>query len=298
MKKRAAIDTVNFHAVESVRQSPVSRVPVGETRQAISEPDQGAQGQAPATRLLACFQNDQDEGMRAYADYLCGLVQGQISYLDITAKDSIKHIKREAGDCDLIIFGEPKRSLLKRFLTGRPCHKAVNQVPVSILVTCRPRWPIQTILLIVQVEETDEAAVDWVGRLAQPSAAKVTFLPILFSSPSVYAPASSEETALGELLSPKTQPGRQLRCLSQRLAQWQIEGTLRIRQGDPEWQIRWEVIEGDYDLIVIGAEVYDRWQRLLIGELVAPMLAWLNRPLLIARPVRAAQSTVGDKGHG
>ncbi|MGB3713291.1 MAG: universal stress protein, partial [Candidatus Promineifilaceae bacterium] len=290
------MDVVDSSTVESDRLPPTCGSAASDARQVNPGLDQGVQGQAPATRLLACFQDDQDEEIRAYADYLCGLVQGQISYFDLPAKGGLKHITKEAGDCDLIVFGEPKQSFLKRLLTGRLCHKAVNQAPVSILVTCRPRWPIQTILLIVQAEETDEAAVDWVGRLARQSDAKVTILPVLSSFPSVYAPASSEETALGEILSPNTQPGRQLRCLSKRLAQWQIEGTLRIRQGEPEWQIHWEVIEGDYDLIVIGAEAYGRWQRLLMGELVAPMLAWLNRPLLIARPVRTAQSTVGDKG--
>jgi nucleotide-binding universal stress UspA family protein len=166
-------------------------------------------------------------------------------------------------------------------------------MPVSTLVALRPRWPIQTILLIVRVEETDEAAVDWVACLARRSGAKVTILPVLSSFPSAYAPICSEETALGELLSPNTQPGRQLRCLSQRLAQWHIEGTLRFRQGEPEWQIRWEVTEGNYDLIVIGTEPYARWKRLLMGELVAPMLGWLDRPLLIARSVRAAQRNTG-----
>ncbi len=82
-----------------------------------------------------------------------------------------------------------------------------------------------------------------------------------------------------------------------RLAQWQIEGTLRFRQGEPEWQIRWEVMDRNYDLIVIGAEPYGRWPRLLMAELVAPMLGWLNRPLLIARPVWAAHGTEGDEGH-
>ena len=151
--------------------------------------------------------------------------------------------------------------------------------------------------MIVRVEETDVAAVDWVGRLARPSGAKVTILPVLSSFPSVYAPASSEETALGELLSPNTQPGQQLRHLSRRLAQWQIEGILHFRQGEPAWQIRWEVADGNYDLIVVGAEPYGRWQRLLMDELIAPMMGWLNRPLLIARPVRAAQNSVGDKEH-
>ena len=248
-------------------------------------------------RLLACFQDDQDQEMRAYADNLCGLLQGQISYLEIPTMGSIKPIKKEAGDCDLIVFGEPKQSLINRLLTGHPCHKTVNQVPVSILVPRRPRWPIQSILLIVRIEETDEAAVDWVGRLARPSGARVSILPVSPSYHSVYAPISSEETALGELLSPYTQAGKQLRYLSRRIAQWQIEGTLRFRQGEPEWQIRWEVIDRSYDLIVIGAEPYRCWQRLVMAELVAPMLGWLNRPLLIARPLWAAHGTEGDERH-
>jgi nucleotide-binding universal stress UspA family protein len=290
------MDILDFRSVEFGRRRPISAM-ADETPQVIPGRDQRAQGQAPATRLLACFQDDQDEEIRAYAGYLCDLLQGQISFLEGPAKEGARWITKEAGDCDLILFGEPKQSLHKRLLTGRPCHKAVNQAPVSILVTCRPRWPIQTILLIFRVEETDEAAVDWVGRLARPSGAKVGILPVLSSFPSVYAPASSEETALGELLSPNTQPGQQLRRLSQRLVQWQIEGTLRFRQGEPAWQIRWEVAEGNYDLIVVGAEPYGHWQRLFMSELVAPMLAWLDRPLLIARPAWSARSTVGKKRH-
>jgi nucleotide-binding universal stress UspA family protein len=248
-------------------------------------------------RLLACFQDDQDQEIRAYAEDLCGLLQGQISFLEIPAKGGAQLIKKEAGDCDLIVFGEQKQFLINQLLTGDPFHKTVNQAPVSILVPRRPSWPIQTILLIVRVEETDEASVDWVGRLARPSGAKVSILPVLSSFPSVYAPVSSEETALGELLSPNTQPGQQLRCLSQRLTQWQIDSALRFRQGEPGWQIRCEVTESNYDLIVIGAEPYGRCQPWLMSELVAPMLSWLNRPLLIARPLPSDQSTSGDCLH-
>ena len=72
---------------------------------------------------------------------------------------------------------------------------------------------------------------------------------------------------------------------------------MRFRQGEPARQIRWEVKEGSYDLIVVGAEPSGRWQRLFMSELVAPMLAWLDRPLLIARPAWSTQNTVGDKEH-
>jgi nucleotide-binding universal stress UspA family protein len=292
-EKTSVMDILDSSTVESDRRQPTSGSAASDIWKVIPGLDQGVQGQSPVTRLLACCQVDQDEEIRAYADYLCGLVQGQISFLELPAKGSIKRIKEEARDCDLIIFGEAKRSLLKRLLTGRPCHEAVNQAPISILVTCRPRWPIQSILLITRVEETDVAALEWVGRLARPSGAGVTILPIMCSFPSVYAPVCSEETALGEILSPNTKPGRRLRSLSQRLAEWQITTTLHLRQGEPEWQIRWEVAEGDYDLIAIGAEPDSRWQRWLVGELVAPMLRWVNRPLLVARPTQKVQNSSG-----
>jgi len=249
-------------------------------------------------RLLVCVPDCAESmAVQKYARYIHDLLGGQISCLQKTTKDDKPSNEQTAIDCDLFVFGEPEQSFNTRLLAGSPCGKAIAQTSTSFLVARRPRWPIQTILLIVRVEETDEAAVDWVGRLARQSGAKVSILPVLSCFPSVYAPASSEETALGELLSPNTQPGQQLRCLSQRLAQWQIEGTLRFRQGEPECQIRLEVTEGNYDLIVIGAEPYGRWQRLLMGELVAPMLGWLNRPLLIARPAWAAHGTVRDEGH-
>jgi nucleotide-binding universal stress UspA family protein len=243
------------------------------------------------------LQENEREELRAYANYLGRVLQSQISYLDNPAKGSIKRISQETNENDLVIFGDPRQSLLKQLLAGHPCHKAINQAPVSFLISWRPCWPIRTILLIARVEESDEAAVDWVGRLARPSGAKVVILPLLSSFPSLVAPVGNEETALGELLSPTTEPGQQLRCLSQRLARWQIEGTLRIHQGKPEWQIRREITAGNYDLIVIGAEPGDCWHRLLMDELVNQMFIWLDRPLLLAQPVQAAQSSPRDKSH-
>jgi nucleotide-binding universal stress UspA family protein len=249
------------------------------------------------TRLLACFQDDRNKEFRAYADYLCGLLHSQLSFMELPAERTVKWIKHKAGDCDLVVFGEPKQSLIERMIAGRPGRRAVSQVPVSILVARQPRWPIKTILMITRTEETDEAALEWVGRLARPSGATVTILPVLCSFPSVYAPACSDETALGEILSPNTQPGRQLRNLCQQLTQWQITASLRLRQGEPEWQIRWEIAKGDYDLIVIGADPFRRWRRWLVGDLVTPMLRWVNRPLLVARPTQLTQYPTGVKGH-
>jgi nucleotide-binding universal stress UspA family protein len=92
------------------------------------------------------------------------------------------------------------------------------------------------------------------------------------------------QTGLDVLLSPNTPSGNYLRYVAQQLKHWQIDGNLHLRQGDPEWQIRDEVAEGNYDLVVIGAEPRGRFYRRLLGELVTPLLRWIDRPLLIARP--------------
>jgi len=41
----------------------------------------------------------------------------------------------------------------------------------------------------------------------------------------------------------------------------------------------------EYDLVIIAAEPHGRSQRLLLGELMTPLLHWLDRPLLIAKPM-------------
>jgi len=291
------MDVLDYRKVESDRRQSAGGEAASEERHVISGSNPDTRDRDPVTHLLACFQDDPSKEIWAYADYLCSLLNSQISFIDLPAARTAPWIKFRTGDCDLLVFEEPKQSFIERLLAGQEGHRAVSQAPVSMLLTRRPRWPIKTILMITRTEETDEAALEWVGRLARPSGATVTILPVLCSFPSVYAPACSEETALGEILSPNTQPGRQLRDLCQQLTQWQITASLRLRQGEPEWQLRWESAKGDYDLIVIGAEPDGRWRRWLGGELVAPMLRWANRPLLIARPTQSAQGPTGVRGH-
>ncbi len=90
------------------------------------------------------------------------------------------------------------------------------------------------------------------------------------------------------LLSPNTPSGQRLEQIVLQLARWKIEYDLHLRQGKPHYQIREEVSQGNYDLIIIGSKPYGRFYRLLLGELVAPLLRWVNRSLLIAYPPQLA----------
>lgn len=259
--------------------SPAGRVVVG---------SEGVQ----IPRLLLCLhQDDTAATTERYARYVRDLLGGQIIPLCLTPANEVADIKRVARSCDLIIYDESEPTLLARLLGIHSGHRALIQMPTSILLARQPRWPINQILLIARTEATDEAAVQWAGRLARAASARVTILAIVPPLPALYRQSTLVQPTMDVLLAPNTSSGQRLRHISQQMAQWQVAGRLRLRQGEPDWQIRQEVEEGSHDLIVIAAEPVGRWRRWLMGELVTPLLHWVDRPVLIAKP---ALSIGGD----
>jgi nucleotide-binding universal stress UspA family protein len=224
--------------------------------------------------------------VQTYAQYLRDLLNGQLNYCqpDDSTDTKIDDLL-EAASCgqDLVIFGEPDQSLIKRLLSGPKGCQAAERVPTSVLITRRPRWPLKNILLMTRGQETSTAAVDWAVRLAEPSNAAVTVLAVLPAAPTVYSQTLSKY-GLAYWLTTDTPLGCQLRQIAQQLTNWEIEGELRFRQGSPENQIRRELAEHKFDLIVTTADPVDWWQRRLLGQFVNQLLHWVDRPVLIAKP--------------
>ena len=288
MKNHTALDTVKFREVDTACQPPVSVVADSEMWQAIPEPDRDSRARAPVSRFLVYFQEGELEELRPYAQYVGTLLRSEICFLESPAKGSIKQINQEANDCCLVAFGEPKQTLLKRLKTACIGCRAISRLPTSLLVIRQPRWPIRNILLILRIEETDEAAVAWAGRLARSSGAAVTILPIVPWLPAMHTLGNRIQPEMNVLLSPNTPSGHELNQIVKELIRRKIEYALHLHQGKPDHQIREEVSQGNYDLIIIGSEPYGRFYRLFLGELVAPLLRWVDLPLLIACPLHLA----------
>ena len=220
--------------------------------------------------------------VQAYGEYITSLLHGQATYKKATSRDHVSSINQAASSCDLIMFGRPEQSRIERLLYGSACRRVVSKASKTILLVKQPKWPIRKILFVLRVDASEELAVDWTGRLTRFSGAKLTILPLVPSQSLLYGSGSHLQIGIESLLAPNTPSGVQLRRFLNRLGQWQVNGVLRVRQGDPLWQVLWEFDRGNYDLVIIGAEQHSRWQRWLFGGLVGPVVSRINRPILIA----------------
>lgn len=225
--------------------------------------------------------------VNTYAQKLSALLGAHLSCFE-TSKSSISACsalveETKVAKPDIVIFRAPCQSLIERFVANSVENMFTELLPASSLLVCGYRWPIKKILLVIQNDGSDEAALNWALKLGKPSSAFVTVLPITAPVPSIYAEIQPD---VSTLLTTDCPIGRKMRWVARRLSDWEIEGTLRLRNESPSEQIRCEMIEGDHDVIIIAAQPKNRLRRRIYGELIKPLLSYADRPVLIANPLQ------------
>lgn len=222
--------------------------------------------------------------IKPYAKALSTLMGAHLGHFETSEMGSNAHTalaeETKIAKVDMVIYREPDQPLFRKLFTVSPENKLVDLLSSSLLCARKPRWPLKKILLVIRGEGADETAIDWTLRLAKQSGASVTVLPLIAHFPTIYA---HMRPTMPALLTTEDTLGRKLRSVAHRLVDWEIEGSLRIREEMPSQQIRCETIEGNHDLIVIATEPPNRLRRWMVGELVDPLLSWADRPVLIAK---------------
>jgi nucleotide-binding universal stress UspA family protein len=145
-----------------------------------------------------------------------------------------------------------------------------------------PRWPIKSILLVVRGSQADRSAIEFAVCLASKCPASLVTLAAVPDIPAFYRSYAKVQLGLPTLFELNTEPGHQLREILQRMRLHDINGDIQACECEPNQQIRQLVKLSDPDLIVISQEPYSRLWRLLFGEIVKPLLHWIDRPVLIA----------------
>ncbi len=240
---------------------------------------------------VCAFPDPVPDEVQDYAQALGELLDARVGCLTSAREANALAKDDDCAPCDLVVFGRRRHPLIERLLSrsvadGAPVSQE-REIPFAVLVARGPRWPLRSILLVLWGGETDQAAVDWVVRLAQPSGGAVTVLAVVPPVPAMYGRQTGMDQGLPVLLTSATPLGQQMRQTARRLVECEIEGTLKLRQGPPDWQICCEIVKGDYDLIALAAKPCRWWLRWLEGDVVIPLLSKADRPMLIARPKTA-----------
>ena len=247
-----------------------------------------------ALRLLVCADqltlrrkpasSTADDVLTTYAQAMGTLLGAHVTHLGMAydTRPILDALADEVGCAGyhLVILEAPAGRL---FPDPADCQ-AVDRFPTSLLIVRQPRRPLKRILLVIQGEESDNGAVDWAVRLVRPSGAAVTVLAVAPTAVTMHHDMARPEPELSAWLTPETALGRQMRRVARRLANWEIEGALHLRQGPPGWQIRQEVAERDYNLVVVAAAPDDQRLPRLGGKVIGPVLRWTDQPVLIAKP--------------
>jgi len=221
-----------------------------------------------------------------YAQEVSTLLEGELLPYDdaLTPPQFFERVVKKPLDqpTDLLIFRSPDPPLIKRLLLEPAEQSYIQKIPTSLLVLRKQRWPIRHILLVFHDIKSDDTALSWCIRFAKQSHAVVTILPLIPSPPEIF-PKMQSRHSIAELLARDYPLGSQLRYAAQQLTEWKIDGKLKIRNEPIDQQVRCEVAEEQYDLIIVGAETQTTISRWVLGQLVNPLLHWADRPLLISK---------------
>lgn len=240
------------------------------------EPENVAHQQG--ARLLFWQATQQPNEILAYAQKIAKLFHGEFilsaqSPNDNTLDGLINEIKN--APIDLLLVDTNTLPIRET--------KLIDAIPISILFTRTPYWPIKKILLVLTNEPNDDFTLDWALQLAYASQASLTVLPVLAPIPQMYAPGSKIQHSLSQLLTSNCPLSERMRAVSQQIVTLNIDGVFHLRYETPQRQISAEVADGNYDLVVLAAEQQNLYRRWLVAELVSPLLGWISCPVLVAK---------------
>jgi nucleotide-binding universal stress UspA family protein len=138
-------------------------------------------------------------------------------------------------------------------------------------------------LLIIRGRDEDRWAIELAVRLARRKKAGITALVVIPDIPAFYNISSDIQMELSQILMLDTTPGLLIRDLIHRCENLGLNLSLKQYRGSPQDQIRRGLEKDNCDLIIISHEERGWLSRLWQGEIVRPLLRWVDKPVLVAR---------------
>jgi nucleotide-binding universal stress UspA family protein len=239
-------------------------------------------------RLLGVVEDQAEQAIRRALDTLGAELQaiGVECETRLRRGQAAEQILNEAAawQADLIVVGHPGKRGLTRFSLGGTTTRIVQSAPCSVLLVKQARPALRKVLACTGGGRPGLRDVEVAGQLAAQTGAAVTVLHVMSQvaltekgyRPELEAPAT-------DLIGQRTREGEHLETALNTLQVLGVRCTAKVRHGLVVDEIAAEARDGDYDLLVIGANAARGLARWLLDDVTAHVLEEAQLPVLVAR---------------
>jgi len=186
----------------------------------------------------------------------------------------------QEGQHDLLVItasrigGYPRKVSISR--------ESLQKIPCSVVVAKNPAAEINKILMLTGGLKISEAMIKIGARLASKLKASVTLMHVTANVPSMYTGLGTIEETLKELLQTDTPVAKHLRKCAQMLDEHCVPSEIKLKHGEPVYEIVREVDSGDYDFIIIGAsKATTVWKEWFLRNVTKDVVDLVGIPVMV-----------------
>lgn len=188
------------------------------------------------------------------------------------------------GKYDMIVVGDHiVRGFFDRF-RPKVTQKVIDRAKATVLIVKEEAAALNRILICTSGQKIDRQVVKAGIKWAKKNTAVADLLFVSDPLPVMYAGLESMDETLPALLQSKTPLAQQLAWAAAYLTDQGVTGELKMRRGVVADEIALQALEGDYDLVVVGARAGSNfWNDLLVGSVTPHIVEKAPCSVLVVR---------------
>jgi nucleotide-binding universal stress UspA family protein len=201
---------------------------------------------------------------------------------------------------NIALYASRGRRGISKLLLGSVAARLAHEMPCSVLIVRKPPETLKKILISTTLSEGHDLPIEKGIMLAKIAGAEVTVLHVMSQI------ALDDGFYVGQLrltaeeaITQQTREGMGFKRILESADRQGVNAQVRIRYGLVEDEIVKEVVDGNYDLLVLGAHTTPeerRWEELLLEDVTNTVLLDTRCPVLIVRKEKPAGKGLSRAG--
>jgi nucleotide-binding universal stress UspA family protein len=168
-----------------------------------------------------------------------------------------------------------------------PRHESISiedlsKIHCCVVIAKNPRPKIKQILMLTGGLHTSEPMIKIGVKLACALGANVTLMHVAANVPSMYTGLNPLEETLEQLLQTDTPVAKHFHRCARLLDKLNVPSDLKLRHGEPVYEIIREIDQEDYDLVLLGASgVSNGLKEWFMGNLTKEIIKLVGIPVVV-----------------